>query len=32
MSEAENVYLNTNEHLRANTEVETREDRFYQKL
>ncbi|MGB1003738.1 MAG: aminopeptidase P family protein, partial [Salibacteraceae bacterium] len=28
MSEAENVYLNTNEHLRANTEVETREDRF----
>lgn len=28
MSEAENVYLNTNEHLRANTEAETREDRF----
>ncbi|MFT4752844.1 MAG: Xaa-Pro aminopeptidase, partial [Salibacteraceae bacterium] len=28
MSEAENVYLNLNEHLRANTEVETREDRF----
>lgn len=28
MSEAENVYLNTNEHLRANTEVQTREDRF----
>lgn len=28
MSETENVYLNTNEHLRANTEVETREDRF----
>ena len=28
MSEAENVYLNTNEHLRANTETETREDRF----
>lgn len=28
MSLAENVYLNTNEHLRANTEVETREDRF----
>ena len=31
MSEAENVYLNTNEHLRANTEVETREDRFIKK-
>jgi Xaa-Pro aminopeptidase len=28
MSEAQNVYLNTNEHLRANTEMETREDRF----
>lgn len=28
MSEAQNVYLNTNEHSRANTEVETREDRF----
>lgn len=28
MSEAEHVYLNTNEHLRANTEGETREDRF----
>ena len=28
MSEAENVYINTNEHLRANTEVQTREDRF----
>lgn len=26
--EAERVYLNTNEHLRANTEAETREDRF----
>lgn len=26
--EAENIYLNTNEHLRANTEGETREDRF----
>lgn len=26
--EAENIYLNTNEHLRANTEAETREDRF----
>jgi Xaa-Pro aminopeptidase len=28
MSEAERVYLNANEHLRANTEGETREDRF----
>ena len=28
MSQAENVYINTNEHTRANTEVETREDRF----
>ena len=28
MAEAESVYLNTNEHLRANTEVQTREDRF----
>ncbi len=28
MVEAELIYLNTNEHLRANTEVETREDRF----
>lgn len=28
MSEAERVYLNTNEHLRANTEAQTREDRF----
>lgn len=28
MAEAESVYLNTNEHLRANTEAETREDRF----
>ncbi|TNE53718.1 MAG: M24 family metallopeptidase [Bacteroidetes bacterium] len=31
MSEAEGVYLNTNEHLRASTEVETREDRFIRK-
>lgn len=30
MSEAEHVYLNTNEHTRANTEAETREDRFIQ--
>lgn len=28
MSQAEYVYLNTNEHLRANTSVQTREDRF----
>ena len=28
MAQAENVYINTNEHLRANTEVQTREDRF----
>ncbi|MES2798827.1 MAG: aminopeptidase P N-terminal domain-containing protein [Bacteroidota bacterium] len=28
MAEAKGVYINTNEHLRANTEVETREDRF----
>lgn len=27
-AEAEGIYLNTNEHLRANTEAETREDRF----
>ncbi len=32
MSEAEHVYLNTNEHWRANTEVETREARFIKKL
>lgn len=32
MAEAKGVYLNTNEHLRANTEVETREDRFIEKL
>jgi Xaa-Pro aminopeptidase len=31
MSEAEIIYFNTNEHLRANTEVETREDRFIKK-
>ncbi len=32
MCEVDAVYLNTNEHLRANTEVETREDRFIKKL
>ena len=28
MSEAESVYINLNEHLRANTEAQTREDRW----
>ncbi|MBU2018090.1 MAG: aminopeptidase P N-terminal domain-containing protein [Bacteroidetes bacterium] len=32
MAEAEGIYLNTNEHLRANTEVETREDRFIKQV
>jgi len=32
MVEADTMYLNTNEHLRANTEVETREDRFIKKV
>jgi len=32
MADAEIVYINTNEHLRANTEVITREDRFVKKL
>jgi Xaa-Pro aminopeptidase len=32
MAEATTVYVNTNEHLRANTEVQTREDRFIVKL
>lgn len=32
MAEAQGIYLNTNEHLRANTEVQTREDRFIQKV
>lgn len=32
MAEAQGIYLNTNEHLRANTEVETREDRFIKQL
>lgn len=31
MSEAEGIYFNTNEHLRANTEVQTREHRFIEK-
>jgi Xaa-Pro aminopeptidase len=32
MAEASGIYLNTNEHLRASTEVETREDRFIKKV
>ena len=32
MAQAENVYINTNIHLRANTEVQTREDRFIESL
>ena len=32
MAEAENIYLNTNEHLRASSEVQTREDRFIKKV
>jgi Xaa-Pro aminopeptidase len=31
MAEATAIYFNTNEHLRANTEAETREDRFIKK-
>jgi Xaa-Pro aminopeptidase len=32
MAESQGIYLNTNEHLRANTEVETREDRFIKQV
>lgn len=32
MAEAENVYINNNEHYRASVEMETREDRFIKKL
>ena len=32
MAEAQNIYINTNEHTRANTEAQTREDRFVKKL
>lgn len=32
MAEASGIYLNTNEHLRANTDVETREDRFIKQV
>ena len=31
-AQAENIYINTNEHTRANTTVETREDRFIKQL
>ena len=32
MAQCQRVYINTNEHPRANTETETREDRFVKKL
>jgi len=32
MTQAENIYINTNEHYRANVETETREDRFIKGL
>src|SRR5690606_27447835 len=32
MAQAEKIYINTNEHTRANTEVETREDRYIKTL
>ena len=32
MSEVDSIYLNTNEHLRADTTVQTREDRFIEKV
>ncbi len=32
MAEVDAIYLNTNEHLRADTTVETREDRFIKKV
>jgi Xaa-Pro aminopeptidase len=32
MAESSGIYLNTNEHLRASTEVETREERFIKKV
>lgn len=32
MCEVDHVYLNTNEHLRADTSVETREDRFVKRV
>jgi len=32
LAQAENIYINTNEHTRANTEVQTREDRYIENL
>ena len=32
MTQCDTVYINTNEHYRANVETETREDRFTKKL
>jgi Xaa-Pro aminopeptidase len=32
MAQADNIYINTNEHTRAKTTVETREDRFIKRL
>ncbi|MBK9190766.1 MAG: aminopeptidase P family protein [Crocinitomicaceae bacterium] len=32
MAQAENVYINTNEHTRRHTDTETREDRFIERL
>ena len=32
LAQADNIYINTNEHTRASTIVETREDRFIKKL
>ncbi len=32
MSQADTIYLNTNEHLRADTTVQTREDRFIERV
>jgi len=32
LAQADNIYINTNEHTRASTIVQTREDRFIKKL
>ena len=32
MSEVDSIYINTNEHLRADTTVQTREDRFIERI
>ncbi|MFK8045738.1 MAG: aminopeptidase P N-terminal domain-containing protein [Crocinitomicaceae bacterium] len=32
LAQVKNIYINTNQHTRANTEVETREDRFIKQL